>query len=62
MSEARIVQAAQRLITDLERALLEAQRQVEAARLLTEALEDEAHACPNQEHHRGWWTSPSEEL
>jgi len=37
-------------------------RQVEAARSLTETLEAEAHACPNQAHHRGWWHENTEDL
>lgn len=62
MSEANIVMAAQWLIADLEKALREAQRQIEAARALTESLEAEAHACPNQAHHRGWWHNHDEDL
>jgi hypothetical protein len=37
-------------------------RQVEAARSLTETLEAEAHSCPNQSHHRGWWHDNTEDL
>jgi hypothetical protein len=62
MSEAKIVMAAQWLIADLEKALREAQRQVKAARSLTETLEAEAHSCPNQAHHRGWWHDNTEDL
>lgn len=62
MSEARIVHAATQLLRerDIRIGILEAQ--LEAARSLTTSLEEEAHACPNQAHHRGWWTNPSEDL
>lgn len=62
MSEARIVHTATQLLRerDVRIALLEAQ--LEAARGLTTSLEEEAHDCPNQAHHRGWWTDPSEDL
>lgn len=62
MSEAQIVLAAQRLIGELETALREARRHLEAARSLTESLEAEAHACPNHAHHRGWWHRNEDDL
>lgn len=37
-------------------------RQIEAARSLTESLEAEAHSCPNQTHHRGWWNTNEADL
>jgi hypothetical protein len=62
MSEATIVTHAIALLKerDIRIGILEAQ--LEAARSLTTSLEEEAHACPNQAHHRGWWTDPSEGL
>lgn len=76
MSEAHIVQSAIDLYTkqlkqnnELHRQRLEdsktiAQltRQLEAARSLTTTLEEEAHACPNTAHHRGWWESHEADL
>ena len=62
MSEADIVQLATGYLKEqaIRIGILEAQ--LEAARSLTTSLEEEAHACPNQAHHRGWWTNPSEDL
>lgn len=62
MSEADIVTTAQQLLRESHRRIAYLEGQLEAARGLVHSLEEEAHACPDQAHHRGWWTSPSEEL
>lgn len=46
----------------LQRMVDDALRALESARSLVQSLEEEVHACPNQAHHRGWWTDPSEDL
>jgi hypothetical protein len=51
---------------DLYSALLadnaDLKRQLEAARSLTATIEEEAHACPNTAHHRGWWENHEADL
>ena len=62
MSEARIVNTATQLLRERDVRIAYLEAQLEAARGLTTSLEEEAHACPNQAHHRGWWTDPIEDL
>lgn len=62
MSEAQIVTEAVRLLKERDIRIGILETQLEAARSLVHSLEEEAHACPDQTHHRGWWTDPSEDL
>lgn len=62
MSEAHVAMAAQALMASYIQQITDLERQLEAARALTQSLEEEAHACPNHAHHRGWWTDPTEDL
>jgi hypothetical protein len=62
MSEARIVQSALDLYSSVLAENSELKRQLEAARSMTSTLEEEAHACPNTAHHRGWWETHEADL
>lgn len=63
MSEAaEVAVAAQALIASYTHQIQELERQLEAARSLTTTLEEEAHACPNYTHHRGWWENHEADL
>lgn len=63
MSEAAsVAMAAQALIASYTQQIDDLQRQLEAARSLTTTLEEEAHACPDTAHHRGWWESHEADL
>ena len=62
MSEAKVATVAQLLLLEKARQIAYLEAQLEAARALTQSLEEEAHACPNQAHHRGWWTSHEDDL
>lgn len=62
MSEAHLVDLATSYLREQARRIAYLEAQLEAARGLTQSLEEEAHACPNQSHHRGWWTDPMADL
>lgn len=62
MSEAEIAQHAIELVRERDRYIRQLEASLEAARSLTITLEEEAHACPNTAHHRGWWESSEADL
>lgn len=63
MSEAAdVAVAAQAIMSSYMQRIQDLERQLEAARSLTQSLEEEAHACPNYGHHRGWWADHMEDL
>lgn len=62
MSEAKLVNVSLAIIAEKDRYIAYLEQQIEAARSLTQSLEEEAHACPNSGHHRGWWINHEEDL
>lgn len=62
MNEPQIVQHAQELLAERDRYIRQLEASLEAARSLTTTLEEEAHACTNTAHHRGWWETHEAEL